>query len=129
MQDENWTEVVTKLNRLTQEGKIKWEASLPPKNLVAGTDDKVVTVFYGNYRNRWIGLFERRYQGFDPDTETYYWTSQPIIGIFSGTDRDAVLLWEFPSVGTASDDLLESVRYQSVDGKQLLEELLSDEGD
>ena len=123
--DKKIISVISKLNRLTQEGKIEWKRIHPPENLTLGTDEKIVDFFATSYKDRKIGLYEERYQAYDGDYDQSYWTSRWILAFFSGSwDLD----WVFPHK-PGIFELLESVRYKITGVDEIIDEFLDDDND
>ncbi len=115
--------VVSKLNRLTQEGKIQWERREPPDTLTSGTDS-IIGVFYcTTYEGRNIGVYEERYQAFGDDyEERFCWSRHIGLAFFS---EDWKKIWEFPLIPGKSE-LLEAVQYHAEDIDVALDEILKE---
>lgn len=123
MKDEKLMKAVSKLLRLTQEKKLKWEKMIPPPDLHEGTDS-VIPYFYGvKYKENNLGLYEIRFKAFNPDTEQIYWVEDVILSVFA---NDWSRVWDFPET-TAIHDLLRSVRYQIANVDRIIDSLLSDD--
>lgn len=118
--DKQIISVISKLNRLTQEGKIEWERMHPPESLTIGTDDKIIDFFTSHYKDKNIGLYEERYQDYDPDYDRTYWTSVWELAFFS---NEWEIDWVFPRK-PGIFELLESVRYQVAGVDTIIDEFL-----
>ena len=116
------SKVITKLNRLTQEGKITWDRIDPPKGLITGTDDHIINFYTASYKSKNIGLYEERYQDYAPDYDTFYWTERTVLAFFSS---DMVKAWAFPALAGVYE-LKESVEYQVSDVDVFVSEFLGD---
>ena len=122
--DKEIIKVITKLNRLTQEGKIKWERREPPPSLVTGTDSKIFDFFATNYKGRNIGLFEERYQGWDEDYfHGAYWTDRLVLAFFSTAWEKE---WEFPK-SPGIYELLTSIKYQVAEVETFMNDFLKED--
>jgi hypothetical protein len=123
--DKDTIQVITKLNRLTQEGKLKWERMQPPASLTSGTDSKVFDFYGTRYKGRNIGLYEERYQAFDDEYfHRSYWTDKEVLAFFSDEWQKE---WEFP-IGAGVLELLTSVKYQIAGVDSFISDLLEDGG-
>ena len=119
-------QVITKLNRLTQEKKLEWMRMDPPVSLLAGTDEKIFDFYRTKYKNRNIGLYEERFQSYDDDfSHKTYWTQRLVLAFFS---EDWEKEWEFPQ-STGLSELLISVKYQVADVDSFIDEILKDNDD
>ena len=103
---------VSKLNRLTQEGKIEWERIPPPRSLTAGSDTEVAILFRATAKDQNIGLWEERYQDYNAEFDRLYWATRLMLGLF---DEDWTLVWEFPANLSGLWELMDSVK-QKVGG-------------
>ena len=122
MSDEKLIKAVSKLIRLTQEKKLKWEKMNPPSDLFEGTDS-VVPYFYGvRHKENNLGLYEIRFKAVDPNTENIYWADDVVLSVFA---EDWTRVWDFPEK-SAVYDLLRSIRYQIADVDGLIDSLLND---
>lgn len=112
--------VVSRLNRLTQEGHLKWRRMDIPTNLTVGTDD-VVTSFYGTkFEGHNVGIFEIRYKAYNPDLDKVYWTNNAAIALFTENWEKE---WTFPYVA-GIDELMRSVEYQNANVDTFISKLL-----
>jgi len=124
--DKEIIQVITKLNRLTQEGKIQWKRMKPPANLITGTDVKIFDFYGTKYKGRNIGLYEERYQGYDDDFfYGTYWTDRLVLAFFSENWGKE---WEFPK-STGIYELLTSIKYEVADVDTFMDEILKDSDD
>lgn len=118
------TRVISKLNRLTQEGTLKWGKMDPPRNIASGSEN-IIASFYGtNYEGRNIGIYEERYRAYDSSSDEPYWTNQVTLAFFSNAWEEE---WQFPKVHGLYE-LLESIQYQSSNVEGFIDSIL-DEGD
>ncbi|MCI0693302.1 hypothetical protein L0337_15020 [candidate division KSB1 bacterium] len=115
--------VISKLNRLTQEGELKWRRMDPPAGLTSATDD-FVTAFYGTkYEGRNLGIYEVRYKAYDPDHDRVYWDNSAIVALFTENWQKE---WEFPQVAGIWE-LMRSVEYQMANVDGFVSKILGDE--
>jgi len=115
---------ISKINRLTQEGEIKWtKAEEAPKCLTTGTDDKILNFYLTSYENRNLGIYEERYQAWDGYSERFSWEQRIVLAIFDSDWKQRE--WEFPQK-PGLYDLYRSVEYQVADVDSFLGSLLSD---
>ena len=79
--DKKIISVISKLNRLTQEGKIEWKRIHPPENLTLGTDEKIVDFFATSYNlplilsassSKFLSIFEINLYNDNPDMVSVY---------------------------------------------------------
>ncbi len=112
--------VVSRLNRLTQEGELTWRRMDPPTDLTAGTGD-VVTAFYGTkFEGRNLGIYEIRYKAWDPDRDTVFWANNAAVALFTDNWEKE---WTFPYVA-GIDELMRSVEYQNANVDTFISKLL-----
>lgn len=115
--------LATKLIRETNSGKLEWEMNDPPVEMTEGTDDFIPLFFKTKYKDKWIAIFENRYQGIDLDTESLYWTKRIVLAVLDSENR---VLWESRERSPALNDLLDTVRekYSGID--DLLSDLIDE---
>lgn len=124
--DNEIIQVITKLNRLTQEGKIHWERMEPPAYLTTGTDVKILDFYGTEYKGRNIGIYEERYQDYDDVFgHGIYWTDRLVLAFFSEKWGQE---WEFPK-STGIYELLTSIKYEVADVDTFMDEILKDGDD
>lgn len=107
----DFSKVISKLNRLTQEGVVTWRRTDPPKSIMTGTDDHIFNFYLAKYKGKYIGLYEERYQNYSMDLDNYYWAKRTVLALFSPSLEKE---WEFP-VLAGTEELKESVQYQVAD--------------
>jgi hypothetical protein len=124
--DDKETALIVKLHRLTAQNKVAWAVTDPPRALWKGTDDQIPLFVRTEYKGRNFAMFERRYQAFNMDTESTYWTDKIVLAILDDDDR---VLWETRDATAAIYDLFETVRRKVSDVDGILDDLLQDEDD
>lgn len=128
---EKWVEAVTKMLKLTQEGKLKWIEEDANAHFKNRADQRVELVFTTVHRDRYLRLYELTYQVETVDVDPYTglpttsveWKTKPVLEIIN-KNRNA--LWKFPNVN-ALRDLLASVQYQVAGVKDFLEGFMNEE--
>lgn len=122
MNPRNLTDFVAKLNRLTQEGKLRWKLMKPPSSLTSGSSSQVPAFFQCELRGKIVGIYEERYQSYSSETDEWYWASGITLALF---DAEGHQIWEFPSDLEGLQDLWKAVRYRSADVDKYLDAVLS----
>lgn len=117
-----WVKLVSRLNRLTQEGQISWIPIDPPESLTSSTSHEIPIFFTAHYNERDLGIFEDRYQTLD-DYERLYWTSRIGLGLFDGGRQ----IWELPGDVSGIHELFAAVRSQSSGIDEFIESLGGEE--
>lgn len=140
--ESKWVDAVTKLIRLTQEGKLHWKSDEPPY-LLAGNDEnrRVFMVFKSEFKGRKLMVYEQ-YQKESPssflgyqlrkEVSDYYrhlfpeetaprWLASVKLDII---DKMGNSLWSVPQTASLTD-LLSAVQYQVSGARALLNDILS----
>jgi len=107
-----WVHVVAQLNKLTQEGVLKWEPISPsilkdPNYRIGDPAFKTI------YKNKVLVAFSREW-------DEGYGEAEPGLAFLNEEDK---VIWKFPEV-SGTRDLLESIRFQVADVEGFLDELL-----
>ncbi|MEI8573037.1 hypothetical protein J0667_13895 [Methylomonas sp. WH-1] len=118
------TQLVTKLIRFTNENKIQWNIKDPPSSITRGTDDIVPIYFEAKYKDKYVAIYQQRYQSFYPENESFYWSERIVFAVLDAQDR---VLWECADHSPALIDLMNTVREKSAGIDNLLDDLLDDE--
>jgi hypothetical protein len=126
-----WIDVIAKMLKLTQAGKLVWKSEQPPATFRNRSDRRVEIVFTTKYKEKNLRLYELSYQSEDIDinpydnqpTVTLTWYSKPVLEI---VDKFGIALWTFPKVSALSD-LLSSVQFQVAGVKDLLDDFLKED--
>lgn len=126
MIDDKETALIVKLHRLTAEDKITWAVAEPPRSLWKGTDDQFPLFFRAAYKGSRFALYERRYQAFNIDTESLYWTDTIVLAILDPSDR---VLWATRDATTAIYNFYETVRRKVADVDDIIDDILSDDSE
>lgn len=122
--DSKTNKLITKLIRLTNDDELEWTVKDAPKTLTRGTDDIIPLFFEANYKDKWVAIYQKRYQDFYIETESFYWTEKIVFAVLDREDR---VLWEVDKHSPALVDLLETVREKTAGIDDLLNDLLKDE--
>ena len=115
-------QLASKLNRLTKEGHIRWEAMHPPAAITQGRNEIIEHFFKTDYRGKILGLYEVRLPVYNEDFDRFLWNDYVRMGIFAS---DWSLAWEFEDVSGLAD-LFHTVRHNVADVDRVLDELLGD---
>lgn len=118
--NEKAIKLITKLNRETSKGEVKWSAETPPKALTTATESEVFVYFEAKYKDKYVAVFERKSKYFYDEHEFYWSESQ----VFAVLDRQQRVLLEFEENSPALSDLMATVREQVADLDGLLDDLL-----
>lgn len=104
-------DAIVSLIRGTQDGRITWAVKKPTPTLSL-TDPKIAVqaVYETEHRGRKLRLYE----------VAYSWPTLEII------DDDGTALWAFPPV-SGLDDLLSSVRYETVGVEKFLDDIIRED--
>jgi hypothetical protein len=113
---------ISKLNRLTQEGKIRWTRRSVPKGLTRGTEDYIDSFYSAKHKDKFLGVYELRYRTYDSESDSFFWTSQLVLALFTA---DWSKLWEFPPT-SGTTELLRSIEYQVSGVEDFVDGLLSE---
>ena len=116
-----YVSVISKLNRLTQEGEITWRRKDPPEELTKGKDEIVVNFYFAIYEGRKICIYEERSKVYSPDIDSFYWDSRVILALFTEAWEKE---WEFPEV-SGLNELFQSILYQAAEVSSFIDKVLS----
>ena len=117
----NITSLIVKLNKMTQNGELKW-SSYNSRLVLDYQDEAVDKIYRTSYKDKHFRLFKYRSRDYT-DEDIFHWITRWRLEI---TDENYNAEWTFPEE-RAIADLYDSVRYQIADVDNLLNELLSDE--
>lgn len=116
------TQLIVQLNRETAAGNIQWKATQPPESLVQGTEDVVYHFFEVKYKEKLIGIYERRYKSFI-DEHDFCWCNEIVLSILNNHNQRKII-WEYSERSPALIDLFSTVREQCSGINELLDDLL-----
>lgn len=119
--NKKYVSVVSKLNRLTQEGEIKWRRRDPPEELTKGTDEIVFNFYFAIYEERTICIYEERSKVYSSDIDSFYWDSRVILALFTELWEKE---WEFPQV-SGLNELFQSILHQVAEVSSFIDIVLS----
>lgn len=120
---QKWVSALSKINKLTQDGVLRWAIQSPPSLMREGTDSKIDLVYVVTFKETNLRLYEVRYLAYD-DYESSYWAKKPVLEVVDDLGRT---LWTFPA-SRSIYDLFEAVQYQTAGVNQLLDKFLDSEG-
>lgn len=116
--------LVVKLNKLTDEGKLKWDVLDPPSSISRGTDDYVHIYYETEYKNNYFALYILKEKNFSGEYETFYWVERYKFIMLDSENR---VVWESTQAASALPDLLETIREKSSGIEDIFNSLLSDD--
>lgn len=132
---DKYINVIAKLVKLTQKGKLKWESLYDPETIAASPDERIESAFVTQYKTRTLRIFKKRYKvnltSSVAMTFLSFSTSHERGPIWSTTiilqmiDEKGLVLWTFPEVEPI-EDLFAAVQYQVADIKGFTEDVLSE---
>jgi hypothetical protein len=93
----------------------------PPRSLASGADSRFPFYCEADYRDRWLALYEERYEYFVPDTESFRWGEAMKLSML---DEEHRLLYTFPA-SSALVDLATAVQEQLANLDDLFGDLLN----
>jgi hypothetical protein len=117
--EDKYTKLVVKLNRLTKEDKLSWRKSKPPAALSEGVDTSWVDFYTTCYADTELGIGEARYREYSNMDDEYYWLQRVVLALLDGKD----LLYEFPKI-EGLWNLLETIRYNLADVESTVDHLI-----
>lgn len=115
-------QLIIKLIRETSSGKVEWSLQEPPKGLVEATEDVVPLYLQTNYKNKLIGVYQKRSRHYVDEVQ-YCWVEG--VG-FCIVDAIGRVVWEFDDRSPALNDLLNTAREQASGIGDLLDDLLDE---
>lgn len=130
-----WVDAVTKLTKLTHEGKIEWSTAPLGGVLIGDDSQQLESCFVGNHKGKKLRIYKKRFKVEDPNPmlslmtiEPFrrkypYWAAQIYLEIVDDYGNAA---WTFPEV-SALRDLFTAVKYQASGVKDLLDDLLRED--
>jgi len=116
---------VAKLNRMTQEGRMKWELYDPPAELISGTSDKFPFFWGAKVDDKNLGLYVRRYLAYDPEPGAPDWDEQTVLAFCA---NDWTPIWEFPRTAGIGE-LRDSIERRYVEADSFIDKILAEEDD
>lgn len=124
-----YVDAVTKLIKLTQENKIKWESGNKQKLMKEKPDIQIESVFVAEYNDKRLRLYQCSYEKpKDALLEAFggiskeEWVIDTRLEIIDSYENS---LWKFPSINALSD-LFRSIQYQVAGVKTLIDDLLKE---
>lgn len=120
--DSKASQLIQKLTRATVEGTVSWVKANPPPYFTHGTENIVPLYLQCKYKEKPIGIFEKRYKYFHDELE-YSWSTSVGLCIL---DHSGNLIWEYDEGSTMLFNLFELAREQSSGIDDILDDLLND---
>lgn len=121
MSTDKITQLIVQLNRETASGSLQWKSTKPPESLNQGTEDIVHHFFECTYKEKLMGIYERRYKNFF-DEFSFYWCSETVLCLLDKRDSRKIT-WEYSERSPALADLLSVVKEQCSGINDLLAQL------
>lgn len=116
------TKIITKLNRDTQENKIKWEAARVKPYSISGNEAICDHVYTCKVLDKFIRLYKFQAKDYY-DEGLYEWTDGYRLEFVDYLGNSE---WTFP-VDRAIYDLYETVRYKTTDVEGFVEKFLNED--
>jgi hypothetical protein len=118
---EKYTKIISKLNRLTKEGRVDWEKCTPSDAPRIGGNADWVDFFKTRYADTNLGIGESRFESYSEEFDKMYWTERAVWVLL---DDMGSLEYELPTL-EGLWNLLESIRYSLADVDSTIDRLLS----
>lgn len=119
--DNKITQLIVQLNRETATGSLQWKSTPPPESLNQGTEDIVHHFFECTYKEKLIGIFERRYKCFFNEFD-FNWNDRVVLCLLDNRQTRKIT-WEYSERSPALADLFSTVREQCSGINDLLAQL------
>lgn len=103
------TKLLVKLNKITAENEITWEAIDAPRGLTDANEDVIHIMYWTDYKEKKLAIYLRKYKHFYDEFD-YHW-SEGIV--FSIVNENFKTLWDYYEQTQALRDLYESVAKQA----------------
>jgi hypothetical protein len=115
--------IITKLNRETKEGTIKWDIIRNKPSSLSGSEVLIDNVYICKVLNKKLRLYKYQSKYF-VDEERFEWTDSHRLEFMDGYGNSE---WTFPA-DRGIYELYESVRFKASDIEQFIGDYLADEG-
>lgn len=116
--------IITKLNRDTKEGNVKWESIYVKPSSLIGSEELMGNVYIAKVLEKKIRLYKYQTKSYHYYEEgTFEWVSQYRLEFI---DHRGNPEWTFPG-DPAIYDLYETVQYKTSDLDKFLDDYLTDE--
>lgn len=122
MKEDRITKVLAKLLQETQEGTLSWKVGKPPRDLTTGTDDVIDAVFVAEKNCRFLRLFPYKRKSYTDEFD-FYWEDCVTLEI---SDETSLSWWNFPK-NPIIWDLLEAVKFNTIDIDGFMNDIISEE--
>jgi hypothetical protein len=100
--------VIARLNRLTQEGVLRWRRR-PANKVSYPGDGSFDVVYWTEYEGKNVAVFELSFRDYDPEHDEVFTSTRAVVAL---CDPEGRLEWEFPRTPNAWD-LLEAIRFRT----------------
>lgn len=119
--DSRITRLILQLTKATVDKGIKWKKTDTPRSFTFGTDDTIPFVLRADYKGQSLAVFERRYQDYNAEDDSSYWTGDDVLGI---VDPKGVLIWEYRENSSALTNLVQVAKESASNIDSILDSLL-----
>ena len=99
--------LLNEITKSTVSNDLHWDMTPAPNALDSGTNDMFPVYLQTNFRSQTIGLYERRYQEYFPDFDSFIWVSR--IGIIF-LDSFKRIAWEYEGQNVGLNNLFHVAR-------------------
>lgn len=121
MKIDNKTEqLILALTKQTVNNSISWKSYPIPSSLTKGTDNYYPFFLITEYKNKFIGLYQKRYRYFHDEHE-FYWSEDAGLCIL---DQNDTVIWECNERSSTLSNLLDIARKQAAGINDILNDLL-----
>lgn len=119
--DKKIDQLILLLTRETVEKKLNWVSAEVPLSLRSGTDDYYPIFLKADYKNKILGIFQRKFKYFYDEHE-FYWSNEVVLCVI---DDKGGVVWEYNETSIALNNLFDLAREQASGIDEILDDLLS----
>lgn len=105
--DSKISRLILQLTKATVHKEVEWQFADAPASLSAGTGDIIVGYLEAKYRDQRLAMFERRYLGYNAETDSPQWEAAYVLAILDKYDR---LIWDRSEGPSSLYDLYQVAR-------------------
>ncbi|MBU3009270.1 hypothetical protein [Cobetia amphilecti] len=119
--DKKFDQLILLLTRKTVEKKLNWVSAEIPLSLRSGTDDYYPIFLKANYKDKVLGIFQRKFKYFYDEHE-FYWSDEVVLCVIDGKGG---VVWEYSEKSIALNNLFDLAREKASGIDEILDDLLS----
>jgi hypothetical protein len=119
--DSKITKLILQLTKATVDNEMKWAKVDPPRSFSIGTDDTIPFLLRAEYKGQRLALFERRFQGYNAEDDSSFWTGDDVLAILDPKDG---IIWEHRENSSAIANLIKVAKESAANIDSLLDSLL-----